>query len=208
MGQSLATLLAIVAKLSPIVAITKDIGLLICAMIGAYVAKSGLATWKRQIDGNARYTVAKNLIIALYELRSGVAAARVPSMEFSPADCENDKKIAEWKGYADAYQERWDRVTAQENKLSALLFEFAAIHGEEFLKIEAKNLKLFLCELLLEIRKHVDRRNPNSRYNLQENSKVLFGMNDETDEFFCRLGEIIKQFEAMLRPHIREFHSR
>jgi hypothetical protein len=195
------------ATLTGIVAILKDITLMTCAIVGAYVARRGLATWKRQLDGNARYTLAKNLIITLYELRSGVAAVRVPLMEFSPAENENDKKLAEWKGLAEAYQKRWERVTAPQDKLNALFLECAAIHGEDFLGLERKNLQLFLSELYLEIRMHLDRRNPNRQTRTQDNDKVLFGMNDENDEFFCRLAGIIKQFEAKLRPHVQEFHS-
>jgi hypothetical protein len=191
-----------------IVAILKDITLMACAIVGAYVARKGLATWKRQLDGNARYTNAKNLIITIYELRSGVASVRVPLMEFSPTENENDKKVAEWKGLCEAYQKRWERVTAPQDKLNVLLLECAAIHGEDFLELERKQLQIFLNELYLEIRKHLDCRNPNRQASTHDNIKILFGMNDETDEFFCRLARIIKQFEAKLRPHIQEFHTK
>jgi hypothetical protein len=63
-----------------VVPLAKDIILIFAAIIAIYVGIYGLGTWRRQLKVNTEYQLAKNILVAVYELREAISNVRCPLM--------------------------------------------------------------------------------------------------------------------------------
>lgn len=66
---------------SQLVALAKDIVLMLAAVVGAYVALRGLSTWNRQLKGGAEYELTRRLLKCTYRLRDATQGRTKSDMD-------------------------------------------------------------------------------------------------------------------------------
>ncbi len=199
------------------IAIAKDVILSVAAIVASYVGLRGLGTWRRQLRGNTEYQLAKTLLVSAYELREAVAGVRNPFMQYSKEpDLPHDKlkdlsqREREWHALAQAYQRRWEPVSAAKAKLDANLLEAEVIWGSS-IRAKIQPINRLIVELLFAVQGHIEARNPNVQYEspgpepLKKRRDTLYGGGD-TDAFKKQLDEAIGNVENEMRPHIIKQH--
>lgn len=119
-----------------IISATKDIVLMLAAIVTAKIAYKGLQSWSRELKGKADFEIARNLIRSTYKLRDELGYCRSPWISIGefPKNYEPSKKTpdGEAKAYSYIYLNRWKPVanTLQEFETQAL--EAESLWGPEF----------------------------------------------------------------------------
>jgi ribosome-associated translation inhibitor RaiA len=197
-----------------IIAIIKDIVVLLTAGIAGYVGLRGLSTWQRQLRGNAEHQLARSILTNTFELRDRIAAVRYPGMSYDPEPNLPPDKLAalsqeekNWHAYSQEYQRRWEPISAVKAKLAVNLWEAEALLRPEIVT-KAREFDGLLATLLVTIQIHVRNRNPaNKRYVVdleteERHDKILYGIGDESDEFSAKVNAIIADLEKQLRRYV------
>lgn len=209
----------ILCSLPDFVSVGKDVILTATAIVAACVGVRGLNTWRQQLKGNTEYTLAKSVLTSLYELRGAINAVRNPFISVSeepnlPQERlrDMDEKQKQWHSYAQAYEKRWEPVTAARCKLDAQLFEVEAIWGQE-MTAKVKPIFDLVHELHWAIQDHLEAKDPrrsNEDFNAEEAKKqraIIFKRSSKTDDDFNRkLESAIDEVEVTLKPHVRQHH--
>ena len=110
----------------------KDIALTLAAFSSIYVGIAGLSAWKRQLQGNTEYVLAKGVLTALYELRGAIDLARNGFQSYYPdlpAEELNklDPKEKQWLIISNGYRKRWDAITLADAKFKSCLIEVEVV---------------------------------------------------------------------------------
>lgn len=149
-----------------IIKVTKDVVLILGAILGAIFAFWGLGTWRRQLKGQSEYELSRRILVTLFRYRDAVDSARHPVMWAYelPIPPENELKSmsqeqVRFYGRSKAYQNRWEKVQNQRNALYADLLEAEAVWGSDLNELFNKVFKLE-HELFMAIRNHLDLMNP------------------------------------------------
>ncbi|MGY6278390.1 hypothetical protein [Methylomonas sp. MgM2] len=200
---------------------TKDFALTIAAFSSIYVGVSGLSAWKRQLRGNTEYTVAKNALTALYELREAIELARDRFQYCSP-----DLPLQEWEKLDDQkkqllqmfenYKQRREKIANAEQKFKACLIEMEAVWGREPLE-KIKPLSDLIKDLYFSISEHYlymfKQTFNRASYNEDEfkemkiHEKTAFkSFRGDSDEYMDKLESAISNIENILKPTIQEYH--
>lgn len=209
------------SQLPSILSATKDIILSGTAITAAYVGLAGLGTWHRQLRGNTEYSLAKNLLTCIYELRSAIAVVRNPLASYAtepdlPAEklTDMDWQKKSWYAQVQMYEGRWSHVVVAKSKLAALLFEVEAVWGKK----TSENFKTFVTligDLDFAIQGHLEDKDPaRARQATIDTEKqtrrriVLFKRSPGSpDEYNDKLEQAIAKAEEVLRPYIKAHHK-
>lgn len=119
-----------------IISATKDIVLMLAAIITAKIAYKGLQRWSRELKGKADFEIARNLIRATYKLRDELGYCRSPwiSVGEFPKDYDHSKKTpdGEAKAYSFIYLNRWRPVASTLQEFETQALEAEALWGPNF----------------------------------------------------------------------------
>jgi len=203
------------------IAFVKDFATTLAAFSAIWFGFNGLNTWKRQLQGNNEYVLAKNMLAALYELRGVIDSARNGSQcYYSDLSAEELDKLKQnerqWLIISGTYNKRWDIIKASEAKLQSNLIEAEVIWGKIILE-KIKPLTSLIKELLSAMNEvciddfnrtfNPSERSEEDRARIKKLKKVLYKDFFEEDEFMNRLEKIILDIENDLKPHILQYHK-
>lgn len=197
----------------------KGVAITIAAISASYVGIRGLNTWHRQLRGNTKYTLAKNILSFMYELREAISNIRNPSMLYSTAsDLPQGKsddlleKGKEWQILVQVYQKRWGPISAARSKLQADLFEAEAVWGHDLVD-KINPLFRLIGELWSALEGQLEARSPSIPYEspgpeaLKKREAIIIEGDPEKDDFTKKLEDAIHQIEVDLKPHITQHHN-
>jgi len=122
------------------IACLKDIVLMCTAITASIVAIKGLSTWKKQLKGKDEYDLCKRIIIDLYKYKEGIKIVRNPVMFSSEFNNKEDEtltniQIKNYKNKSYAYQQRWQKIEENRNKLNLDLIESRVFWNGELEKL-------------------------------------------------------------------------
>ena len=193
--------------------------LTVAAIIASYVGLKGLSTWQRQLRGNTEYTLAKNILMSMYELREAISSIRswIQSFPLVPDLPEEELKNMSvkkqrWYAQVQTYQKKWEPVSAARAKLRADLFEAEAVWGRAIVD-KVNPIQSLINKLWLAITGHLEARDPNTPYeatDLTEARKrqvIMYEGGPENDDFKQHLEAAIREIEIELKPHITQHHN-
>jgi len=200
-----------------IVALLKDIALIVAAITGAVVAVKGLGTWKRQLRGQSEYELSRRILVSLFKYRDALNGVRYPMMWANemPTPPENEAKEMNpdqirFYGKSKGYQARWDKVQAERSSLYADMLEAEAIWGNELNKL-FKDLFNLEHELFTSIRQYLKIINPDTPESSKEAIRkiddrkrdIMYDdLSDEPDEYKKDLILFIEKIEKYLKPKL------
>lgn len=205
--------------IAEIITFTKDIILTLGAVVAMYVAVRGLNTWNRQLKGGVEYDLTRRLLKCTYRFREAIKAARNPVMfvneQPNPPDAEAlvmSKEELRYYGLSQAYQGRWNKVTAARDDLQTELLEAEVIWGKD---IHEKFEPLFTLqrELFSDIHAYLIVCNPaehtDSKHAMSEirrkRREVLYDTSSfEPDTFTGDVEKAISGIETFLKPHLKK----
>lgn len=204
--------------LAHLVSIIKDIVLAGAAAVGAFVAVQGLSTWNRQLKGGVEYDLARRLLKCTYRLREAIRGVRNPVMwahempsppEQAASGMSADK--IRFYGTANAYQKRWDAVSAVRVDLQTELLEAEALWGRE-VYTKFKPLDSLQLELASKLRLYLEVCNPDnhSRDTYQQayhqKRDILYDLGDDEkpDDFDSEMSQAVTAIELFLKPHLHQ----
>jgi hypothetical protein len=201
----------------------KDIALTTAAFSSVYVGLSGLSAWKRQLQGNNEYTVAKNVLTVLYELREAIDLARNRFQYYNPdLTAEEWDKLDDhqkrWLQISEGYKQRWEKIAVAEQKFKACLIDIETLWGREPLK-KVDPLSRLIKDLYFAISEHhlyiLKRTFKLSDHDEEEFKKMKIhektsfkSLRGDRDEYMDSIESAISDIENMLRPIIKKYHAR
>lgn len=211
--------MSLIIVLQQYLPLVKDFILIIAAIIGAYVALTGLYTWSRQLKGSVEYDLTRRLLKSTYKLRDAVRNVRNPVMtsnEMPEPPNENAENMRydqiRHYGIEKAYQARWDQVYEIRRELQADMLEAEAIWGTAVYDV-FKGLFDLQTELFINVRNYIGVSNPDLNQAIRDalhkamNQKrdVLYELSaDEPDEFTKDVSAAIAEVETYLKPHLKK----
>lgn len=190
----------------------KDIVLICTGGVAVYVGLRGLDAWRRQLYGQTEYDLGKRILRSTYRVREAIHGVRHPFLQYSrDPDLPEDKlkklsdKEKEWHALAQAYQKRWQPLSDAKAELDAELLEAEAVWGVE-IREKFGSLDGLITELFLAIEYYLDVRNPNVQEEWtpeerKESREIMYARGSK-DKFKGRLDAVLKDIEAVLKPHI------
>jgi hypothetical protein len=186
--------------------VLKDIVLAVAACIGAYVAFSGLSTWKLQLKGKAEYEIARALLKNALQARDRLQAVRNPF--FPPGQTQEES----FESMRRAFEERFRHFDNAAEQLEVSILEAEALWGdearaifEEFRKVSVELAGRVREYLWVENPRHpgwvtVD-RNPERLERLRETALALCKADE--DKYWLRLKSSIESVRDFVLPHLR-----
>lgn len=202
-----------------IVALTKDIVLTVGAVVAMYVAVRGLSTWNRQLKGGVEYDLTRRLLKCTYRLREAIKTARNPIMfqneQPNPPDAESHVMSYEerrYYGLSQAYQGRWNKVTAARDDLQTELLEAEVIWGkaihEQFEPLFTLQLELFSdihsYLIVCNPAEHADSKHAISEIRRKRREVLYDTSSFEPDPFSIDIEKAISGIETFLKPHLKK----
>jgi len=195
----------------------KDIVIILAAIAANIIGFIGLRTWQKQLRGTTEYTLAKNVLAAIYELRASISSMRFwISFRAPHLDIAVDQRTGEmenkWLETVRTYEEKWRSVSSALTKLRAVLFETEAVWGQKFVD-SIDPIYNFVTKLRLAIQFHIEAGDPNTpsarsdMNKIKEREAILYGDLSEEDEFSTGLNDAIHKIEIELKPHISRHHN-
>lgn len=186
----------------------------ISALIGVFIAFSGLRTWHKELKGKAEYQKAKDVLKAVYRAKDAFMVVRSPWMDSS----EYPKDILDDMGRLRPGKEFEAKHHAYKTRLKVLDDAFAILEeqawdahvewGDEFQNVIIP-LRRCRAELLVAIHTLLETKSPITPRDLSADErkemrqKLYFsGENFDLDPFTSQIGVAVKAFEIKLRPHI------
>ena len=133
----------------------------ISAVIGVYIAFSGLRTWRKELKGKSEYQKAKDVLKAVYRVKDGFRAVRSPaiySYEYPKEMCDDWghlKREHQYEGTVHVYQTRFKILDDAFRELEEQNLDAQVEWGNEFEEV-IKPLRLCRIELLLAVQDHLE----------------------------------------------------
>ena len=205
--------------ISEIVTITKDIVLIIGTFVAMCVTFCGLSTWNRQLKGEVEYNLTRRLLRCTYLVREAIKVVRNPVMfDNEKPNPPNDefKSMSntqrQYYGLSQAYQGRWNKVTAARDDLQTELLEAEVIWGKHIYE-QFKPLFKLQDELFSNIHRHLMVHNPQESdaskqaiLEVQQKFRdVIYDKSSfEADPFFNDIEKAIEDIETFLKPHLKK----
>jgi len=194
-----------------LVAVTKDVVTILATLFGAWIAFSGLSTWKRQLLGMNKYDLAKKLGVSLRlfreellnfrsildtagEIQAALDKFKITASSPSQAQSvEEQMAVKKWK---------FERLVTRWKEVAEIAVEAELVIGPH-LSSHLNQCRAILNEVNNCLNKHeLSLRYPDSTKGLYEESmKVLYG--DPTDDFGVRSEKILNEAIDVLRTEIQ-----
>lgn len=186
------------------------------ALFAAWVARSGLQTWRRQLRGQAQYELARRVLRAVLRVRDlmdGVRSPMITAGEFAAAyeaAGENPPEIlSDSRGTQLVYDRRWQTLSAAMTELQSELVEAEVFWGKA-LRDDEVTLRKCYAELFsavsMHLRAQASKHVGESLSQVVENQfRTLYKVHSDEDPdlFGNRIESCVTRFENQLRPHLR-----
>jgi hypothetical protein len=207
-----------IQDLQPYLSFIKDIVTIISLIVGGGVAIIGLQTWKRQLQGTAKYELARRTLKAIYQLKDAVNNLRYNSIysyeiedaieKFDPKLRKNNKSYLERRTCA-VFNLRWVAVAEAGQNLQVEGVEIEALLGRKVRKIISDPIES--VNLLNDLYSQYDyyaHCSPVIREKSDEYKrirKMIFAnMVPEKDEFKNRFYSELIEIEELLKPYLQK----
>lgn len=178
----------------------------ISATVIAIAAIPGINAWKKQLQGQTKYELARRYLRSVYKVRDAIRNARRPDIPYSEFLTSLEKQgfdtediNNEAKKKRAVYSERWEKVANALLDLSVESLEVEVIWGKTYLEAE-KELRIHAGKLKLNFEWHLDDRRPFSPERLVEIDSIIY--RKEGDEFDKKLDSILTPIEEGMRKYI------
>ena len=192
----------------------------ISAVIGVFIAVSGLRTWRKELKGKSEYQKAKDVLKAVYRVRNGFMIVRSPWMDGSeyPKDSFDEygqlKKGSEFDAHLYAYQNRLKSLEEAFAELESQTLDAQVEWGKEFIGVIIP-LRRCRHELVVAIQNHLQAKKPFGGRELSPEERkdirpklYYVGENEpKLDPFTIQINQAIEGFEKRLRPHIKRISA-
>jgi hypothetical protein len=189
----------------------------ISAVIGVFIAVSGLRTWRKELKGKSEYQKAKDILKAVYRVKNGFMVVRSPWMDSSeyPKECFDEngyfKKGTEFEAHLYAYQTRMKSLEEAFVELENQTLDAQVEWGKEFVGVIIP-FRLYRHQLVMAIQNHLQTKKLNGGRELSPEErkdirpKLYYICEDDAtiDPFTAQINQAIEGFEKRLRPHINK----
>ncbi len=202
------------------VTLTKDLILVVVALVGSVVAIMGLNTWRRQLRAQFHFELSRRILVDLFKYRDAINRVRHPaimSYETPSPPAEKAKDMTpeqiSFYGISAAYQARWDQVYVERSELRAGILEAEAVWGSQ-LKTLFKALSALEYELIRYIRLYLEIRNPDTDEETKEaniklkkdSREILYDdLSEEGDTYRKEFQAGIEKIEQYLKDKMEPF---
>jgi len=176
------------------ITLIKDTVTCLAALVAAYVAITGLQTWKRQLTANAEYDLARRVLVAVYKVRDAIEGCRTSAWEGDSEIVDVTKRIHEL-----AFTKLEDATA----NLDVELLEAQAVWGDE--QDYRNSIVLFrsLERILKGAYWEYYLPDPIEPKDKKEAYLVLFtNPSNSNDEFSRNIDRAVKRIEDLLRPKL------
>jgi hypothetical protein len=207
----------IVSQIAEYTAIAQNVVLALSGAAAAIIAYMGLTIWRKELKGKSEYAKAKEVLKAVYKVRSAFNHVRNPAIyqyEYPEEMRDHDGHLKQehyYEGTLHVYENRWKHLSEAFQELEERNLDAQVEWGPEFqdVIIPLRGCKAELqiaIENMLEGKKNPHERRELSREERQEESSILYhiGKNSRHDKFTPKIDEAIKEFEKRLRPLIKK----
>ena len=198
-----------------IITVLKDVLLGLAAAITAVVAVLGLRKWRQELEGKARFKVARNLIRATYRLRDELRNCRNPfysAYEF-PEDYKGGlgaqhSAEEETRAWIHIYKNRWAPVWTALQEFDSHTLEAEALWGSA-IRARTDALRKCVRELNAAIDAVIrDKASGGEDFKDREFGKemrsiVAASADDDKNALNQKIEQAINNIENELRPHLR-----
>lgn len=196
-----------------IFSIIRDIAISGAACVTAYVAYTGLSQWQKELDGKAKFDVARQLAKSVYALRDQISYCRSPftaSHEFPEGYRGGlDKPTAEEEGqaWAHVYAKRWEPVGEAVQAFDTSTLEAEALWGKE-IKEKALELRKSVRCLQVDIESFIRNKYSGGEDFMNDRDfkkEIEFGIWDvkpEENQLTQSINKAINDIESVIRPHL------
>ena len=183
---------------------------------GLYIAWMGLNTWKEQIKWQNDFDLSRRILLAIYQFRDAVAAARSPFMwademrqddgtPLTGRETANERHA----GTDRAHRRRWEPISKHNSEVYALLLEAEAVWGREpkelWLAVQKlQNELLAETEMLVEANSPDNIRSDNfypTKEDRVKSRQIVYSnkIGDQENEFTERLQSAFEKVEDFVR---------
>jgi hypothetical protein len=187
----------------------------ISAVIGVFIAVSGLRTWRKELKGKSEYQKAKDVLKAVYRVRNGFMVVRSPWMDASeyPKECFDEsghfKEGSEFEAHLYAYQTRMKNLEEAFTELENQTLDAQVEWGKEFVGVIIP-LRLCRHQLVVAIQNHLQTRktyggrelSPEEKKDIRPKLYYICEDDPNIDPFTTQINQAIEGFEKRLRPHV------
>ena len=201
-----------------IIELLTDIGMTAAVLYGAWLAKQGLDTWRRELHGKAEYEIARRLLRSIYEVRYTLSSLRSSLITSSESPLSIGRQgITMSAKRMDAYtleivyQNRMRRLDEPMARLRVELLEAEAI-WEKRLSGADEAFRKVIQKLPISFARYLRARGGDESPT-RERSELLQKIESviwkdsfekpEDDEFAQEVNTVVEEFEDLLRPYLR-----
>ncbi|MBN1395282.1 MAG: hypothetical protein JW959_09680, partial [Pirellulales bacterium] len=163
-----------------------NIMLAVAAIGGAVIAALGLKTWRHELHGRANFELARRVLRGVYEVRNQPRQMR---HVFS----------------SEMLDTQYERLNEKATDLDVALLEAEVLWGNT-LQGHKESLKDCLVKYRLAFRRHI--RSQKEEHKLKgrqcnEMEAILYGADDDTDNYMRAVDKAVRGFEDTLRPYLK-----
>jgi hypothetical protein len=188
----------------------------LAAIVAAVLAYAGLKTWRLQLKGTSEYTLAKEVLKAVFRVREGFKHVRNPAIfgyeypESMLAENGYLKDECRAEGTAHVYQERFKVLNEAFKLLEDHSLDAQVEWGAKFSTL-IMPLRKLRAELLVTLQDYVHAMKPGVRARRtsldekREERSVMYYLGEdasEHDKFTPEINKAILAYETELRPII------
>ncbi len=201
-------------QISEITSIVQNVVLTLSAVATVIIAYKGLSAWRKELKGKSEYTIAREVLKAVYKVYNAFLYVRNPAIfiyEYpedmqTPSGHLKNEKV--YEGTTFVYDNRWNFLTKAFHELEEKNLDAQVEWGSEFQKV-IDPLRSCMADLQAVI--HVflyTKKDPNyhpeqTTEKFMEDRSTLYYEN-ENSKFDIKLTNAIKLFEKQLRPYIKK----
>lgn len=183
----------------------------LASLCAAFIAREGLRTWRQQLIGKSNYEVARRLLRSVLELRETLRAARgrfVPAGEIAEAfrlegiDPETVDIPRDSRARYLVWKWRWQPVVDALTSLEAEAIEAEILWGKEVHELLCRSRSMVGKLHFAKLRELAWRENGRDAFEESKYLDIVYASGDG-DKFDEEFEEIVSDFCALLRPHLR-----
>lgn len=183
--------------------IIKDIFSIIGIGTSIFIASLGLNTWRRQLKGNSKYELSKNILKSIYLIREMIIEFRFPFYFYY--ELNNSLSQKDFEDTANSYSLRWSKVSDKLPEFFRLKMEAKILLSlkETILLIELENI---IRELHITMNKYLSTLKISGEIDIDKMEKfdsILHTQTGNPDEYLMQLNTAIEKIEEQLQRYIK-----
>lgn len=193
----------------------KDVCLSVAAITTAFVAISGLKSWRKELRGKADFEVARGLIRATYKLRDELTYSRSPFTSanefpegYDPLNKTTEKETEAW---AHIFTNRWKPIADAIQEFEAQTLEAEALWGKSIkdtafeLRRCSRTLRVAMEAMVSNTASDNEDFKSDSDFGKKIKSEIWqgWGGSKGKDELGDKILTAVENIEKELRPHLK-----